>query len=452
MKILALDLGKFKTMCCFFDPKTRKHEFLTAATERNYLTTVFKKHKVDLVVMEACGPSGWINDLAVSLGLKTLVCSTNEDAWKWSNVKRKTDRDDALKLARMAAMNELKAVHMPSAEHREFRSLVKYRKTLDHRINKMKCIIRAWFVNHGISIDSGEKAWNTGRQRINSFGKPLAECNPDELWKAELDLELTQLDAVSEQLELVIKKLESIGKNDPRIQRIKTIPGVGPRTAEILVACIDDPHRFDNGRQVSAYFGLVPRQYQSGETDRNGRITKRGNPLARTILVECAWCSLRYNPWAKAVYERISGKQKTRKKKAAVALARKIAVIAWALLRDEKDWEPKRMIEVTESFGKMPHVLKVTLESMKPKENSDQRKSRLRREAREANAAAVVRSAKAESKSTTKAKSIANQAKKVVTQKLTPKGFTPKPIPQAVPKATSSKPKTTASKKASIAV
>jgi transposase len=295
MKILALDLGKFKTMCCFFDTKTRKHEFLTAATDRHYLTSVFKTNQIDLVVMEACGPSGWINDLAVSFGLKTLVCSTNEDAWKWSNVKRKTDRDDALNLARMAAINELKAVHMPTAEHREFRSLVKYRKTLDQRINKMKCTIRAWFVNHGISIDSGEKAWNTGRELIDSFRKPLAQCNPDELWKAELDLELTQLDAVSEQLDLVIKKLESISKNDPRIQRIKKIPGVGPRTAEILVACIDDPHRFGNGRQVSAYFGLVPRQYQSGETDRNGRITKRGNPLARTILVECAWASLRYN-------------------------------------------------------------------------------------------------------------------------------------------------------------
>jgi hypothetical protein len=290
---------------------------------------------------------------------------------------------------------------MPSAEHREFRSLVKYRKTLDQRVNKMKNTIRAWFVNHGISIDSGEKAWNTGRVRINSFRKPLAECSPDELWKAELDLELTQLDAVTAQLELVVKKLDAIGKSDPRIQRVMTIPGVGPRTAEILVACIDDPHRFQNGRQVSAYFGLVPRQYQSGETDRNGRITKRGNPLARTILVECAWSSLRYNPWAKAIYERISGKQKTRKKKAAVALARKIAVIAWALLRDEKDWEPKRMIEVTESFGKMPGKLKETLETMKPKENSDQRRSRLRREAREARESARANASTSEATSQT---------------------------------------------------
>ncbi|MFN9640447.1 MAG: transposase [Pirellula sp.] len=131
MKILALDLGKFNTMCCFFDTKTRKHSFLNAPTDRDYLTTVFKKHKIDLVVMEACGPSGWITDLAKGLDLETVVCSTNEDAWKWANVKRKTDKDDALKLARMASMDELKAVHMPTEAHREFRSLVKYRKTLD---------------------------------------------------------------------------------------------------------------------------------------------------------------------------------------------------------------------------------------------------------------------------------------------------------------------------------
>jgi transposase len=399
MKILALDLGKFNTMCCFFDSKTRKHTFLNAATDRSYLQTIFKTHQVDLVVMEACGPSGWINDLAQSLGHKTLVCSTNEDAWRWSNVKRKTDKDDALKLARMAAMQELKAVHMPTESHREFRSLVKYRKTLDGRINKMKCTIRAWFVNHGIKIDAGDKAWHTGREHINSFRKPLAECSPSELWRGELDLELTQMDALSAHRDVVVKRLEAIGKEDPRVQRIRTIPGVGPRTAEILVACIDDPHRFSNGRQVSAYFGLVPRQYQSGETDRNGRITKRGNPLARTILVECAWASLRYNAWAKSVYDRIHGKQKTRKKKAAIALARKIAVLAWALLRDEKDWDPQQMLNITESFGRTPQALKDTLQNMKPKENSDERKCRLRREAREAKAAATSATSKAENKS-----------------------------------------------------
>jgi transposase len=117
-----------------------------------------------------------------------------------------------------------------------------------------------------------------------------------------------------------MNELEALGRNDSRIQRIRTISGVGPRTAEVKVACIDNPHRFTKGRQVSAYFDLVSRQYQSGETDRNGRITKRGNTLAR-----------------------------------------KIAVLAWAMLRDEKNWEPNKMIQVTEFFGKMKPEAKVAL-------------------------------------------------------------------------------------------
>ena len=414
MKILALDLGKFNSTCCVFNTKTRQAEFCGIATQQAAVRSIFKSNQPDLVVMEACGPSGWIHDLAQELKLKTLVCSTNEEAWKWANVKRKTDKDDALKLARMAAMQELKSVHVPSLQQRQFRTLVKYRKTLDARVNKTKNMIRAWFVNQGITIDKGEKAWHTGRELINSYRKPLAECEPNELWRGELDIELTILDSLTKQLDGVVKKLEAIGKEDARIQRIMSIPGVGPRTAEILVACIDDPHRFQNGRQVSAYFGLVPRQYQSGETDRNGRITKRGNPLARTILVECAWASLRYNPWAKGVYERICGKQKTRKKKAAIALARKLAVIAWAMLRDESNWNPKRMIEVTESYGRIQSSLKESLENMRPKENSDQRKSRLRREASEASEAATRSQSSLSAKRSTKANSPTKKASKPV--------------------------------------
>jgi transposase len=438
MKILALDLGKFNTTCCFFDTKTRKPQFFTAPTRREHLATVFKNNKADLVVMEACGPSGWINDLAKSLGCSTLVCSTNEEAWKWSNVKRKTDKDDALKLARMAAMRELNPVHTPSQQHREFRSLVKYRKTLDGRINKTKNTIRAWFVNQGITIDTGDKAWHTGRERIDSFRKPLADCGPNELWKGELDIELTILDSLTQQIDVVVKKLEVIGKTDPRITRLRTIPGVGPRTAEILLACIDDPHRFENGRQVSAYFGLVPKQHQSGETDRNGRITKRGNPLARTILVECAWASLRYNPWAKGVYERICGKQKTRKKKAGIALARKIAVIAWAMLRDEQAWDPNVMIRTTKSFGGKLPMDEATFQAMPPKENKDQRKSRLRKEARAAKSASQA-SANTAGPSTSKLKPPTDRSAKTMPAQVKPKSTAKRPAHStSKPGATSS--------------
>ncbi len=445
MKIVALDLGKFNSVVCNFDSKTRKATFTTVATRQDYLNSVFAKCDADLVVMEACGPSGWINDLAQSHGLKTLVCSTNEEAWRWANVKRKTDKDDAFKLARMAAMGELKGVHVPSPEHREFRSLVKYRKTLDQRINKTKNTIRAWFVNHGIEIARGEKAWHTGRERIDSFRKPIADCEPDELWKGQLDIELTILDSLTKQLDTVVKRLEAIGKTDERIRRIQTIPGVGPRTAEILVACIDDAKRFETGRQVSAYFGLVPRQYQSGETNRNGRITKRGNPLARTILVECAWASLRYNPWAKGVYERICGQQKTRKKKAAIALARKLCVIAWAMLRDQTDWDANKMIDVTKSYnGKLP-IDEEVFRAMPKKECRHKRKRRLAKERQAADQSAdrhasseKTTTKKSSTRTTTKSRSAtANTTSRTTnptsraTKKQSTTGRARKPVPAA---------------------
>ncbi len=158
--------------------------------------------------MEACGPNGWVNDLCGELGLKTLVRSTNEEAWRWKNVKRKTDKDDALKLARLARMGELKNVHVPSQDVREHRSLVKYRKTLDQRIGRVKNTIRSLFANQGIEIARSAKAWFSGREGINSHRKPLAECEMEQLWRGQLDLELTQLDSLTGQLAQVEKRLE----------------------------------------------------------------------------------------------------------------------------------------------------------------------------------------------------------------------------------------------------
>jgi transposase len=344
MNILAIDLGKFNSMCCFFDTTTQEHRFQAAATTRSYLTAVLTRHEIDLVVMEACGPCGWIADLCHQLGKKTLVCSTNEEAWKWRNVKRKTDKDDALKLARLAMHKELKPVHIPSHTAREHRTLVKYRKTLDQRLNRIRNGVRSLFANRGIEIARGARAWHSGREQIDAYRRPLAECSLDELWRGQLDLELTQLDALAAQLAEVERRLEAIAEDDERIRRLQTIPGVGRKTAEVLVTALDDVQRFTNARQVSAYIGLVPRQYQSGETERFGRITKRGSGLLRTMLLECAWASLRYNPWARATYERIHGGQKTRRKKAAIALARKIAVVAWAMLKHQTDWDPQRLV------------------------------------------------------------------------------------------------------------
>lgn len=345
MNIIAADLGKFNSMFCFYNSETREKTTAKAPTDREYFYSVFKSQRPELVVVEACGPSGWVSDLCEELKIPILVCSTHEDAWLFKNVKRKTDKDDAIKLAELAAIDRLKPTHVPTKEMRERRRLIKYRKALVGRVNKIKNTVRAIFNNQGIKISSGAKTWYTGREQLDGMRKPLDQCAIDELWKGELDLELTQLDAVTEHLKQVDGRLETIAKSDAQTQRVMQINGVGRVTAEAIVAYIDDAQRFSNGNQVGAYVGLVPRQYQSGTTDRRGRITKRGPRLLRTLLVECAWCSLQYNEWARETYDRIHCGTQARKKKAAIALARKILIVAWAMLRDESDYEPERNIK-----------------------------------------------------------------------------------------------------------
>src|SRR5262249_37919249 len=140
-------------------------------------------------------------------------------------------------------------------------------------------------------------------------------------------------------------RLDEMGQADERVRRLRTIPGVGPRTAEVVVAYLDDAKRFGSGKEVSAYAGLVPRQHQSGECDRRGRITRRGPGLLRKLLVECAWVMLGYNGWARQQYQRLN-RGGARKKQAVVALARKLLVRCWAMLRDGRDWQERPTAEV----------------------------------------------------------------------------------------------------------
>ncbi len=345
MNIMAIDLGKFNSMMCLHETSSQTFELQTVATEQSYFRSLFVNHKPDLVVVEACGPSGWVSDLCQELGVAIIVCSTNEEAWMFKNVKRKTDKDDAIKLARLAAIDQLVATHVPRKEIRERRRLITYRKKIVDRINRCKNTIRATFANQGIKISVGAKTWHTGRAFLIDNSKPLAECDVEELWRGELDLELAQLASLESHLKTIERRLDEIAKQDKQIRRVQTINGVGRVTAEAIVNYIDDPHRFKNARQVGAYAGLVPRQYQSGTTDRRGRITKRGPRLLRTLLVECAWCSLQYNPWSRETYDRIHCGTQSRKKKAAVAVARKILILAWAMMRDEVDYDPDRNLK-----------------------------------------------------------------------------------------------------------
>jgi transposase len=344
-RILAIDLGKFKSVTCLLDSDTNQTEFWSMATDRHYLLAVLKNYHPDLVVIESCGLAGWVHDISSEEGYEVLVCNPNQEAWKWKHIKRKTDRDDALKLAKLAALGQLVPVYIPCRQQREYRRLVKYRQVVVGRINRVQNNIRAIFAQRGMEMVRGQKAWALERlELIAQHRKPLAECALDELWRGELDLELIQLEHLRQHQHEVHKQLKALARADERVQLLQTIPGVGRKTAEVVVAYLDDPHRFQNARQISSYAGMVPRRYQSGEMDRHGRIHKRGPRQLRSALVEAAWLMLRYNPWARSVYDRLTSGQKTRKKKAIVAVARKLLVRCWVMLLRKEPWNKETMI------------------------------------------------------------------------------------------------------------
>jgi transposase len=319
--ILAIDLGRYKSVLCWYDPDTRAAEFSTVTTTPDDIQRAIVRSPVSVVVFEACTQAGWVHDLCEATGLPTMVASTAGEAWQWKRVKRKTDRDDALKIARMAAINEIDPVAIPDRVTRQWKSLIGMRKRLVSERVRIQNRIRGLLVCQGLSTPRGFSAWSAAG--MNSL--------------SALSLLVERYRFLEGHIDVAETRLDSIAKADPRVRLLLSMPGVGPRTAEVIGAHLPDAKRFRSADEVSAYAGLVPRQYQSGETDRRGRITRRGPRLLRAALVECAWCCLRYNAWALETWLRLQANGLS-KKKAVVALARKLLVRAWAILRTGKPW------------------------------------------------------------------------------------------------------------------
>lgn len=341
--ILGLDLGKFKSVGCLLDPLSGTHRFVTIPTSPADLRTLLGETAPDRLVIEACNIAGWVHDLARSLSIEVEVANTNDQAWKWKRVKRKTDRDDALKLATMSNRGELPSVYMPEPQVRQWKALIKYRHVLIDRRTGIKNTIRSLLDAQGLSMPARSRGWTiAGIEELTKLIKPLEECEPHELWRGELESELKLLATMAAQIKQVDAKLDELQRENAQVTRLKTIPGVGNRLAELVVSTLDDPKRFANAAQVGAYAGLVPKLYESGIMKRQGRITGCGPGLLRRVLVQVAWGMQKHEGRGKAVFERLCHGQRTRRKQAAVALARKILIWCWALLKNQQDWDEER--------------------------------------------------------------------------------------------------------------
>jgi len=256
--------------------------------------------------------------------------------------KRKHDRIDARKLATLLFLEQVPTVYVPPIAVRSWRRLIQFRSAraalADRRRlvaqrtavkNRLRALLRA----HGLTAPRRQALWTRrGQAWLAAVEWPTREA------ALERDLGLDELEHLHARLRTVERQLNALGRRDPRITLLRTIPGVGPRTAEALVAWIDDVRRFRHNRQVGCYFGLVPSQDQSAGTNRLGHITREGPSVVRQLLCEAAWQAKGRSPFLRAYFERIRHGDPDRAKIALIALARYLACVAAAMLRSGEAW------------------------------------------------------------------------------------------------------------------
>lgn len=245
--------------------------------------------------------------------------------------KQKNDRVDAEKLAKLLFLGEVPPVYVPAVEVRAWRGMIEHRSGLLADRTSAKNELRALLRGQGLVAPKG--LWTIkglGWVRGLSFEQGFDAVRRDIL-----------LERV-ESLNLMIKRVEAellkVAAKHPGVQLLMTIPGVGIRTAEAVMAYVDKPERFHSSRSIGEYFGIVPCQDSSAGKERLGHITKQGPATVRRLVVEAAWQSIRRSPTVRARFERIMGGNAGRKKVALVAVAHYLLRVMLALLKSGEVW------------------------------------------------------------------------------------------------------------------
>jgi len=239
----------------------------------------------------------------------------------------KTDRRDARALCEACALGAYRAAHRSSPTARARRAQVAVRDALVGSRTKYISLVRALVRQEGYRVGTGSV--RTFATRVQAHGFPAAI-------HARIAPLLTAIAALTDQIAALDRALAALVRADAAAQQLCTTPGVGPVTAITYGAVVDDVARFGSAKEVRAYLGLVPREMSSGEHCHRGRITKAGHRRLRALLVEAAWSLLRYERAETATLRAWALRIATRRGKriAAVALARKLAGILYAMWRD----------------------------------------------------------------------------------------------------------------------
>ena len=277
-----------------------------------------------LIGVEATGNCQWFLDLASECGHQVWVGDAAQIRASYVR-KQKTDKRDAAHLLKLLLQDRFPRIWVPNREERDLRQLLLHRHKLVEMRTRVKNELQHLALNQG--VQKKRKLWSEA-------GQQLLRSLPLQPWAARRREDLLSLLAsLNRHIGLLDQAVEEASQRDKMAQLLRTQPGVGPITSLAFVLTIGDASRFQNGKHIASYLGLIPREHSSAGKQRLGGITKQGNRMMRMLLVEAVQNAVRCDPGFRKQYlHRCHSKPKAVAK---VAAARKLAVRLFWMLRTQ---------------------------------------------------------------------------------------------------------------------
>jgi transposase len=284
--------------------------------------------------LEAGPLSQWLYAGMERAGLAVELLETRHVRAAFKAMPVKTDRKDAQGIAELMRLGWFRPVHCKSVGAQEVRAILTARKLVQSKLLDVENSLRGILRGFGLKVGQTTPRSFAGRIRELVAGHPNLEMVGEAL--------LSVRDGLLREFNAFEKRVRAMARSDAKTKLLMSTPSVGPIVALTYASAIDDPARFKSSKRVGAHFGLTPKKYQSGETDRSGRITKIGDAAVREALYQAAHVMLtkplrgctQLKSWAMRIANRAGAS------KAKVALARKLAVIMHRMLVDGTTFNP----------------------------------------------------------------------------------------------------------------
>jgi transposase len=334
MIIIGVDYHPEFQQIAFLDDETGEFQERRLAhpkeAEQFYRALAATGQKVR-VGMEASGHARWFERLLAELQFELWIGDAAEIQSKRAR-KQKTDRQDAQHILKLMLKEDFPRIWVPSWENRDVRQLLWHRHRMVQARTRIMNQLQAVAINEGLRCK--KRLWRGGgRQQLEAFR--LAP------WASRRRCDLLQLlDQLNPTIAELNQAVEQEAAKYPEVRQLMTHPGVGALTALAFFLIIGDAERFQCGKQVASYLGLVPLEKSSGNRRRLGHITKQGSSLLRFLLVEAAQVTVRsLSEWHSQYFRLV---MRRGRKTAKVAMARRLAIRLYWMWREGHDYEQQK--------------------------------------------------------------------------------------------------------------